>query len=149
MFGGQGNDLLVASGTATATAVIGTVEMSGNLGDDDFVFNYGVATNAGTTVVAVDWNTASHLTVNDLEVGESLTFASGGVLTSITAVNDIATLADNGTDVTIKLTAAASVTAGGVLMTASTITIVLEGIGTGSIAALADISAEGYVLVFT
>ena len=106
--------------------------MSGNLGDDTFVFNFG---NSGDTMTG-----ASDMDIQDLSTTDTLRFDGSGDVDTLTALDLIATVTDGGTDTTIEFTSASG-----------TVTITLRGVsgGTGADAytSLADID-EDFDLTF-
>ncbi len=128
VFGGQHNDVISVAAGASGVSH----EVSGNLGTDTFVWNF--ATLGGSVLPSA----ASTLVIKDLEVGEELSFDSGGGLTSLTALSGIATVAETGADVAIAL----ATTGGG------SVTITLEGIADGAIDDLQDLVDRGYNLTF-
>ena len=101
------------------------------IGADDYL-------NAGTKLTNI-----SNVVIEDLKTEDTLAFDAGGdsSFDERSELEAIATVSDDGTDVTIKLE---TETGGGT----GTVTITLEGAGDGTFASLADLDAV-YDLTFS
>ena len=140
LFGGQNNDTLRGNDDVGATDT-----MQGGAGADRFIFNFGTVTDmvptALPTTTVTRMTAASNLVIKDLTTADTLVFdAAGTSFNSESELEAIATVIDDGTDVTIKFESDTGSTAG-------TITVTLEGIGDGSIDSLAAVKIANRWLI--